>query len=82
MAATAFFPPSSFFVREREVVNNNKDNQLRGDSVIPDDDYIENNSGLFGIYAPTINISAAGLRQKQKGQKQKYQQQFLNSAGV
>ena len=78
MAATAFFPPSLLFVRESEVVNN-KDNQmmLRGDSVISDDDYIAIDSGLFGIYAPSIT-SAAGLRQKQKRQKQKNQQLYIN----
>jgi len=78
VAATALFPPS-FFFRESGV-NNNKDNQrLRGDSAISNDDegYIANDSGLFGIYAPTI-ISAAGLRQKQKRQKQKNQQLYIN----
>jgi membrane associated rhomboid family serine protease len=73
-AASAFFPPSLFF-RESEVVNNKDNQRLRGDSAISndDEDHIAIDSGLFGIYAPTI-ISAAGLRQKQKRQKQKYQQ--------
>ena len=77
-AETAVFPPSSLFFRESEVVNN-KDNQmmLRGDSVISSIDYIAKHSGLFGIYAPAIT-SAAGLRQKQKRQKQKNQQLYIN----
>ncbi len=77
-AATAVFPPSLLFFRESEVVNN-KDNQmmLRGDSLISNNDYIAEHSGLFGIYTPTIT-SAAGLRQKQKRQKQKNQQLYVN----
>ncbi len=50
---------------------------LRGDSVISNNDYIANDSGLFRIYTPTIT-SAAGLRQKQKRQKQKNQQLYIN----